>query len=122
MLDTKDLIQLFVYFLSMGAIVVTGGIAWGRILARLDEGDTKMIELADKQKESDGVREGLKREYLTTKEHSLLCENVAMKIVNKINELFAPKFEQIEESIQSNREMVLEEIGRWYKTNGYTRK
>lgn len=93
---------------AIGVVVVivlallTLAVAWGTVLTRQKDMKEDIDELKGHMSDSDSIREGLKIEYLTEKQHDLLCLNTTLrfekhvtKVVNDMGEKLVKKIEVI---------------------------
>jgi len=102
--------------------LLAGAVAWGRIDAKIKDGEKDRNELTLRLDKMDETREGLKREYLTKEAHIMLCETSTLKVENTIRESADEVKGAVEETItdfQAVMKQMMDDMGRKIdKSNG----
>jgi hypothetical protein len=100
--DVWHMVDVLIVVIPVGLALLALAVAWGSTLTRQRTMVKDITDLEDRVDNSDLVREGLKKEYMTEKQHVQLCLNNTLrfeahvtKVVKQMGDTLLEKIEVI---------------------------
>ena len=105
-MDLYDIIQI----LPPLVLLVLIGITWGINKTKVEALKEDMKKCNTRITLSDKVREGLKVEYLTEKEHDLVCDSRTLRVEKHVTKAVTDLRDELLKALYANRDAVLKEV------------